>query len=326
MAGLGGRVGLARLARAAAWLGARQRDRAGRRAGTGRRRAGAVPRVHDGQGQGCRERPVARGRPRPGGGGARGDGARRRGCASTPTGRGRSTTRSWRWAALPPTTSSTPSSRARRWRSCATCGWRWRATASMCPSRPTSPSARPRTRCACAASRLPTSSSSRSRRSVGCGPRCGRRGLRAAGRRVVGARHQRRHLGRGRARRCLPSLDHACGLGTVALLAGDVAATAARAGGRGAAGGSRGVEPDRLEQLAAPPERICLVARPRGRLCGTPAGGDPMIDVRWTWPFLDTPRADAGRSWAFWSEVTGWPLSADPRRRRRVRHAAAHRG
>ena len=35
-----------------------------------------------------------------------------------------------------------------------------------------------------------------------------------------------------------------------------------------------------------------------------------MIDVRWMWLFLDTPRADAGRSWAFWSEVTGWPLSA----------------
>ena len=35
-----------------------------------------------------------------------------------------------------------------------------------------------------------------------------------------------------------------------------------------------------------------------------------MIDVRWCWTFLDTPRADADRSWAFWSEVTGWPLSA----------------
>ena len=35
-----------------------------------------------------------------------------------------------------------------------------------------------------------------------------------------------------------------------------------------------------------------------------------MIDVRWMWLFLDTPRADAARSWAFWSEVTGWPLSA----------------
>jgi hypothetical protein len=35
-----------------------------------------------------------------------------------------------------------------------------------------------------------------------------------------------------------------------------------------------------------------------------------MIDVRWVWLFLDTPRADARRSWAFWSQVTGWPLSA----------------
>ena len=34
-----------------------------------------------------------------------------------------------------------------------------------------------------------------------------------------------------------------------------------------------------------------------------------MIDVRWAWLFLDTPRQDAERSWAFWSEVTGWPVS-----------------
>ena len=27
--------------------------------------------------------------------------------------------------------------------------------------------------------------------------------------------------------------------------------------------------------------------------------------VRWVWLFLDTPVADAERSWAFWSEVTG---------------------
>ena len=55
MAGLGGGVGLARLARTASWLGARQRDGAGGASGTGRRRAGAFPRVHHGQGQGCRE-------------------------------------------------------------------------------------------------------------------------------------------------------------------------------------------------------------------------------------------------------------------------------
>ena len=35
-----------------------------------------------------------------------------------------------------------------------------------------------------------------------------------------------------------------------------------------------------------------------------------MIDVRWAWLFLDTPRADADRAWGFWSRVTGWPLSA----------------
>ena len=34
-----------------------------------------------------------------------------------------------------------------------------------------------------------------------------------------------------------------------------------------------------------------------------------MIDIRWTWLFLDTPRVDAARSWAFWAEVTGWSLS-----------------
>jgi len=34
-----------------------------------------------------------------------------------------------------------------------------------------------------------------------------------------------------------------------------------------------------------------------------------VIDGRWMWLFLDTPRADAAQSWAFWSEVTGWPVS-----------------
>jgi hypothetical protein len=34
-----------------------------------------------------------------------------------------------------------------------------------------------------------------------------------------------------------------------------------------------------------------------------------VIDIRWTWLFLDTPRADADRSWGFWSAVTGWSLS-----------------
>jgi hypothetical protein len=35
-----------------------------------------------------------------------------------------------------------------------------------------------------------------------------------------------------------------------------------------------------------------------------------VIDVRWAWVFLDTPSKEAGRSWAFWSEVTDCPLSA----------------
>jgi hypothetical protein len=35
-----------------------------------------------------------------------------------------------------------------------------------------------------------------------------------------------------------------------------------------------------------------------------------VIDVRWAWLFLDTPRADADRSWGFWAGVTGWSLSA----------------
>ena len=34
-----------------------------------------------------------------------------------------------------------------------------------------------------------------------------------------------------------------------------------------------------------------------------------MEDIRWAWLFLDTPRADAERSWRFWSEATGWTLS-----------------
>jgi predicted enzyme related to lactoylglutathione lyase len=38
--------------------------------------------------------------------------------------------------------------------------------------------------------------------------------------------------------------------------------------------------------------------------------GGPLI--RWAWLFLDTPRADADRSWAFWSTVTGQPV-VDPR-------------
>ncbi|MBM6399906.1 VOC family protein [Phycicoccus sonneratiae] len=32
------------------------------------------------------------------------------------------------------------------------------------------------------------------------------------------------------------------------------------------------------------------------------------LSLRWTWLFLDTPRAEAGAAWAFWSTVTGWPV------------------
>jgi hypothetical protein len=35
-----------------------------------------------------------------------------------------------------------------------------------------------------------------------------------------------------------------------------------------------------------------------------------VIDVRWTWAFLDTPRPLADRSWAYWAQVTGWSVSA----------------
>jgi hypothetical protein len=35
-----------------------------------------------------------------------------------------------------------------------------------------------------------------------------------------------------------------------------------------------------------------------------------MMDIRWTWLFLDTPRRDADRSWDFWSEATGCRRSA----------------
>ena len=34
-----------------------------------------------------------------------------------------------------------------------------------------------------------------------------------------------------------------------------------------------------------------------------------MIEVRWAWLVLDTPRGDSARSSAFWSQVTGWSQS-----------------
>ncbi len=53
----------------------------------------------------------------------------------------------------------------------------------------------------------------------------------------------------------LPSLEHACGLGTVALLAADVAVSPLLPVAGALAVGRVAVDPRRLEQLAAPPDR-----------------------------------------------------------------------
>ncbi len=39
------------------------------------------------------------------------------------------------------------------------------------------------------------------------------------------------------------------------------------------------------------------------------SGHNPYMEIRWLHIFLDTPRHDAARSWAFWSDVTGTTLS-----------------
>ena len=54
----------------------------------------------------------------------------------------------------------------------------------------------------------------------------------------------------------LPSLEHACGLGTVALLACDVAVAPLVPVAGALAVGRVAVDPERLEQFAATPERI----------------------------------------------------------------------
>ncbi len=54
----------------------------------------------------------------------------------------------------------------------------------------------------------------------------------------------------------LPSLEHACGLGTVALLTGDVAVSPLVPVAGALAVGRVVVDPERLEQLAAPPDRV----------------------------------------------------------------------
>ena len=64
----------------------------------------------------------------------------------------------------------------------------------------------------------------------------------------------------------LPSLQHACGLGTVALLAGDVATSPLVPVAGALAVGRVVVVPERLEQLAAPPDR-CTWWRERVTAC-----------------------------------------------------------
>ena len=232
------------------------------------RGAGAVPRVHDGQGQGGRARPgrsptTSTGSPPSGR-----SWARRRGCGSTPTAAGRSTTRSPRWRGPgAATASSTPSSRAPPSRSCATCGSPWRATASTCRSRPTSPSARRRTPCACVTSRPPTSSWSRSRRSAGCGRRW--RVVEACGLPAVVSSALDTSVGIAAGvalAAALPGLDHACGLGTVALLDGDVAPRSAACRSHGVAGRVGRVAADAGAPRAAAPRRRDRVAWWRERV------------------------------------------------------------
>jgi o-succinylbenzoate synthase len=64
----------------------------------------------------------------------------------------------------------------------------------------------------------------------------------------------------------LPSLEHACGLGTVALLAGDVAVAPLVPVAGALVVGRVEVDPERLEQLAAPPGRTAWW-RDRVRAC-----------------------------------------------------------
>ena len=260
------RDGVGRVAGCRARRRARQRHRPGGAGRGGGRGAGPVPGLHDGQGQGGRARTGARRRRRPGGRRPRRPGARRARVRVDANG-------AWsvdaaRDGAGRPgaaTTSSTPSSPAPRSRSCATCGSRWRATGSTCRSPPTSRSARPRTPCASVTSRRLTSSSSRSRRSAGCGPRC------ASSRSAGCPRSSRRRSTPASAsppasrwrRRC-PGSDHACGLGTVALLDGDVTRRARSCPTDGAlAPGRVAVDPDLLDRWAAPP---------RPRRAGGPTG------------------------------------------------------
>ncbi len=109
----------------------------------------------------------------------------------------------------------------------------------------------------------------------------------------------------------LPRLDHACGLGTVALLGGDVAAASMVPVDGSLTVRRVAADPELLERWTAPPERAawwrsrvdCLPRRAREE---HPMTGAP--EIRWAWIFLDTPGGDAERSWAFWSAVTGQEL------------------
>ncbi len=72
----------------------------------------------------------------------------------------------------------------------------------------------------------------------------------------------------------LPSLEHACGLGTVALLAGDVAVDAARAGGRRPGGRPGGGRP-----RAARAVRGAAPSASRGGASGSVACAEHLREV-----------------------------------------------
>jgi predicted enzyme related to lactoylglutathione lyase len=59
----------------------------------------------------------------------------------------------------------------------------------------------------------------------------------------------------------------------------------------------------------SPPPEPTEAATPAAAGEAAPIVGTAAPAVRWAWVFLDTPRADAERSWRFWGEVTGWPVA-----------------
>ena len=158
----GGRRGLA-------GAGARpdpgQRHRPRRRRRTAHRDRAPRPGLPHGQGQGRRARPVARRRDRPARSGPRRARAGRARSGSTPTPRGTSTRPSPRSprSTAPPAGSSTRSSPCP-----ASTTWQRCAGARTCRSPPTSRSAAPTTRWRWRVRTPPTSSCSRSSRSVAC--------------------------------------------------------------------------------------------------------------------------------------------------------------